>query len=244
MPAILLLQLIAHTLADFFLQPESWCRGKEEKGACGKYMYYHIFIVFVCSALLTPSWSFIPFALLIAVIHLAIDILKSEIGMWRKKEKSYLLFIFDQLLHLVAILAVVWFFSLANETPSYLGKDLLTIKQLLYALCLLLIFKPANILIREILTSLGLPAGNDQSLERAGRWIGASERVLIFILALLGEFVAIGFIATAKSILRFKPEATQQTEYVLIGTLMSYGIAASLAVGIRTGAFERLLNLF
>jgi len=39
----------------------------------------------------------------------------------------------------------------------------------------------------------------------------------------MGQYEAVGLIIAAKSILRFK--GTQHSEYVLVGTLLSFGIA-------------------
>jgi hypothetical protein len=68
------------------------------------------------------------------------------------------------------------------------------------------------------------------------------ERLLAFVLVLLGQFTAIGFIIAAKSVLRYG-DRTPKTEYVLIGTLLSFGIAFALGVGITSGIFERIINI-
>lgn len=62
-------------------------------------------------------------------------------------------------------------------------------------------------------------------LINAGRLIGITERILALILLFLGEFEAIGFIIAAKSILRYDNEDSAKTEYVLIGTMLSFGMA-------------------
>jgi len=51
------------------------------------------------------------------------------------------------------------------------------------------------------------------------------ERMLVLLFVFLCQIEAIGFLLAAKSILRFKDTATAKTEYVLVGTLLSYGIA-------------------
>jgi hypothetical protein len=67
-------------------------------------------------------------------------------------------------------------------------------------------------------------------LKDGGKQIGRLERALIFAFILVGEPTGIGFLVTAKSILRFE-EAKRQpvAEYVLIGTLWSFGLAMALA---------------
>ena len=66
---------------------------------------------------------------------------------------------------------------------------------------------------------------NENTLFNAGRIIGSLERVISFILIAFNQFAAVGFIIAAKSILRFRDLDTAKTEYVLIGSLLSFGIA-------------------
>ncbi|MEP7265883.1 MAG: DUF3307 domain-containing protein, partial [Bacteroidota bacterium] len=84
----------------------------------------------------------------------------------------------------------------------------------------------------------------NNSLKDAGKWIGILERVTVITLVLIGQFSAIGFLITAKSILRLidKPEtkielgtannfsSRKHTEYVLIGTFLSFGSAIMIGL--------------
>lgn len=73
-------------------------------------------------------------------------------------------------------------------------------------------------------------------LANAGKWIGICERILILTFVLMGQYTAIGFLMTAKSILRFsEKEANTQlkTEYVLVGTLVSFATSAMIGVLIK-----------
>ena len=69
----------------------------------------------------------------------------------------------------------------------------------------------------------------DDSLQNAGNYIGILERLFVFCFILTGHFEAIGFLLAAKSIFRFgdlkEAKDRKLTEYVLIGTLLSFGIA-------------------
>ena len=71
------------------------------------------------------------------------------------------------------------------------------------------------------LTSLGLP--------HAGKWIGYLERILILTFILTGNLEGVGFLLAAKSVFRFgdlnKAKDIKITEYVMIGTLISFTIA-------------------
>jgi hypothetical protein len=50
------------------------------------------------------------------------------------------------------------------------------------------------------------------------------------VLILFDQFAAIGFIIAAKSVLRFRDTDTAKTEYLLIGSLLSFGIAIFFGV--------------
>jgi hypothetical protein len=67
------------------------------------------------------------------------------------------------------------------------------------------------------------------SLQEAGKTIGILERFFVFAFVLSGHWEAIGFLLAAKSIFRFgdlkESKDRKLTEYVLIGTLISFGIA-------------------
>jgi hypothetical protein len=64
-------------------------------------------------------------------------------------------------------------------------------------------------------------------LINGGMWIGRLERLLIFLFVLYNISEGIGFLIAAKSILRFSEtkEDQRMAEYVLIGTLLSFGLA-------------------
>jgi len=65
---------------------------------------------------------------------------------------------------------------------------------------------------------------------------------LVFIFITEGHWEAVGFLITAKSVFRFsdlkESKDRKLTEYILIGTLMSFGIAIITALDdtIRNGA--------
>ena len=98
---------------------------------------------------------------------------------------------------------------------------------LVVVIAALLLLTPANFGVRWILRrarGVALPAAAG-----AGRWIGGMERLLIFLLVLMGEPGAASLVAAAKSLLRF-PEITGahskiSPEYVLVGSLASWLIA-------------------
>ena len=68
-----------------------------------------------------------------------------------------------------------------------------------------------------------------------GALIGTFERTLVFIFAANNQFNAVGFILTAKSLVRFhdvalKDNGSDGAEYVLVGTLLSTLLAIGIAL--------------
>jgi len=64
-----------------------------------------------------------------------------------------------------------------------------------------------------------------------GRVIGMLERIFIYSFAISGQFAAIGFILTAKGVVRYHEfEDRAFAEYVLIGTLLSALLAMGVAL--------------
>lgn len=107
---------------------------------------------------------------------------------------------------------------------------------------LLLASNEANLAIRAVLAGLQLKPGRlllpalDSGEYNRGRVIGLLERVLIFAFVLGGQFGAIGFTLAAKGFTRFKElEDRGFAEYVLIGTLLSSGLAMAAGVWVRLG---------
>lgn len=107
---------------------------------------------------------------------------------------------------------------------------------------LLLAANEANLAIRAGLNGLQLKPGRsggsalDVGEYNRGRVIGLLERVLIYCFVLSGQFGAIGFTLAAKGFTRFKElEDRGFAEYVLIGTLLSSGLAMGVGVLVRFG---------
>ena len=118
----------------------------------------------------------------------------------------------------------------------YLETDKKYIAMLLgFLVCL----KPSNIIIKEIIkvanikVSKGSDDNNTEDLPNAGKLIGIVERLLSLVFVLLGQYEAVGFIIAAKSLLRFAEGDKAKSEYVLIGTLLSFALAIFVGVAIK-----------
>lgn len=229
---LLILQFIAHLLTDYTFQDDKKAANKNENGFNSPFLKWHILTMFLCSWLLSFQLKFIVASLIIAITHWIIDGFKPKLNK-NKYTKNYAFFS-DQLLHLIIIYIVVFIFSMKFDLATYLNFGI-SIKQLLIITAFLITTKPANILIREIfqLYQIKVDVKKDDELLKAGRLIGILERWLILIFILVGQFQAVGFLIAAKSILRYSPkneDGFNKTEYVLIGTMLSFGIA--IAVGV------------
>ncbi|MCF8299140.1 MAG: DUF3307 domain-containing protein [Saprospiraceae bacterium] len=223
----LILQFIAHLLTDFFLQPNRKAREKNDIGFKSKFLKWHILIAFILSWLLSLQINFIIGALAIAICHWIVDGLKKHINN-NTKIGRYAFFI-DQVLHLLFIVLFVFLFDKYLEIETLLNiavniKYLLLIA--LYVLCL----KPANIFIKEVFNAFQISISENNDLPNAGKLIGIIERLLVLTFVVLNQYEAVGFLIAAKSILRYKSEDSLKTEYVLIGTMLSFGIAICLGV--------------
>ena len=223
---LLILQCIAHLLADFTFQPQTWC-DKKERELISKEHVYHVLIVFALSWILSFHVSFWWASLLIAGSHFGLDVLKSF--MYKLNVGRKYLFFIDQFLHVAIIMYVVYLFSERTDVhfPIPVKADVVFIVFALVACT-----KPSNVFIKKFMESKGIiHASNDENeLLKAGRIIGSLERLISFALILFNQFAAVGFIIAAKSILRYRDTQTAKTEYLLIGTLLSFGIAIILGI--------------
>jgi hypothetical protein len=97
------------------------------------------------------------------------------------------------------------------------------------------LLQPAAVIIRMGISQWAPTSIPDErSLQNAGKLIGMLERILIFIFIMAGKWEGVGFLLGAKSIFRFgdlKGSTDRKlTEYILIGTLISFSIAIVTAM--------------
>lgn len=221
---ILIKLLLAHLIGDFFLQPQKWVKEKEKKKLKSPKLYFHVLIHIAVTSLLLWDLSLWPIVLVIGVSHFIIDGLKLS---FQKKKTKRRLFFIDQLLHVLVIFAC-YFFTF-NTIDDFNFR--ITENQLALITCLLFLTIPVSIIMKTIFLKWDISelTKNNQSLADAGKYIGILERILVFIFIISDHWEAVGFLITAKSVFRFgdlKESKTRQlTEYVLIGTLISFGIA-------------------
>lgn len=235
-PKLLILQFIAHILADFIFQTDEWSKDKNDNGFRSGKLYWHILIVFGLSWILSFQLNFVLFSLLIAIIHLLIDGFKftiADIKFGKKKPFRNIIFFIDQTIHIgVLIFVVLIFKNVADFSPVF--NIAVSNHHLLIMAGYLVCLKPSNIFIREVFNSynISMVADSQDDLLKAGRLIGNIERILTLTLLLMTQYEAVGFLIAAKSILRYEGKKTSKTEYVLIGSLLSFGIGIIIGISI------------
>lgn len=233
MSSIFTLFLLGHIIGDFYFQSESLAHAKNERfRATAIHSVFYLLGMLAGSVICPGAFRCI---LVLSALHFIIDSLKYILVRKIKRPLNLSgkrnLFVADQLLHLACLFgAALWFYRTGGRlAPSpWLaaaagGRTVTTI--VAWCTALLLIWKPANILIQRLL-AMYRPANSDNGDVRsnnAGRFIGTLERIIMLILIALGQFAAIGLVLTAKSIARFEKISQEKdfAEYYLLGTLLS-----------------------
>ncbi|MBC7382120.1 MAG: DUF3307 domain-containing protein [Bacteroidia bacterium] len=229
--------VLAHVLSDFILQSNKMV---QNKGWLTRSMLFHIIGVYMSTALITGWWFG---SALIALLHYLIDGLKIK-----AQQNPFLsamkLFIADQLLHItVLIIAWAWHFDLWQQLEVAYRLPFTDYRLSLILLGYVLVTLPVGMVIKlatkKIRKSTLEGIENEHGVqnntnENGGRIIGIFERIIILTFVLLGQYEAIGFLITGKSIIRFADKDSHlRSEYVLVGTMMSYAICILVGVGIN-----------
>lgn len=224
--------LIAHIIGDFVLQPKTWVKEKKRKKHKSKYLYYHILVHAIALLLLLElEFGFWPYILMIILSHFVIDLAK--ILFQNTKNLRYLFFI-DQGLHLSVIGLVVYL-----NFPFSIGFDkLFSENVLLTLLAILMLTSVSSIVMKTLMGKWQIDEDQPKSaLKHAGAFIGILERLFIFLFIVLGQWSGIGFLITAKSVFRFgdlsRAKDRKLTEYILIGTLLSFLFAIGIGLGYK-----------
>ncbi len=211
--------ICAHIFADFLLQTGEMAKNKKNPVL----LSFHAAIHALVGWLILQAWTCWQVPIYLFVVHALIDFLKQ-----RFMDKSYRSFIADQTAHLLSLVLLAFLlseFRLITHFSGY-GYEIIVILAGLSATIRGAGFL-INLITKEILEKNKL---NPDGLVDGGKLIGQLERGLIFLLIYIGQPTAIGFLVTAKSILRFEEARKQKlTEYILIGTLLSFSTAIAIA---------------
>lgn len=227
---LLLLQFLAHILTDFTFQSAKNAKDKNEKGFKSSFLKWHVLIMFLSSWILSFQLKFVFASLVIALTHWLIDGFKPKLN--RSKYLGKYAFFIDQGLHLMVLALTVFAFNHWFDSAPLIEMPFDT-RTLGIIIAFIFCGKTVNICIKEIFQLFDIKVGHTEDLPNAGRLIGITERWLVLVFILLNQFAAVGFLLASKSILRYRSEQEEgfnKTEYVLIGTLLSFGLAIGSAI--------------
>ncbi len=222
---ILFLQIfLAHILGDFVFQSNVWVKSKRKKKLRSVYLYLHVLLHGAMVMLLVWDLNFWLPALIIMGTHLLIDIMRLYLP---AKNNNAAFFLLDQSLHILVLAGIAIWWQDTKVSLVFLQSA----EFLIFTTGIVFVTLPASVIIR-ILVSRWYDATkppDDNSLQNAGSYIGMLERLFILAFVLLGRWEGVGFLIAAKSIFRFadiKGHPNRKlTEYFLIGTLLSIGLA-------------------
>lgn len=230
----LILQFIAYLFAEYFFQSDKKLKGINNYGFKSKYLKWQVLSVFVLSWLLSFQVKFYIGAIGIACMQWVILGLKKYL-ICSSKLKKYA-FLIDQVLRIGFITLIGILFSKYNYIDPLLEIPIKS-KYLLIFTCYLICTKPVNIILKEVFDFYDIKISDnvDENIElpNAGKLIGIIERWLVLTFVLISQFEAVGFLVAAKSILRYNDHKTLKTEYVLIGTMLSIGLAIAFGIFIN-----------
>ncbi|ARV14353.1 DUF3307 domain-containing protein [Polaribacter sp. SA4-12] len=222
--------LLAHILGDFVFQSKKDVKNKEEKKIKSSKLYLHIgihsllLLIFLQFNLQEYWLGFI----IIIVSHFIFDV--SKIYLQNKKTKSKWFFL-DQILHLSILFLTTSIYTDFNLSTASLFNS----ETLILLITIVLLTNVSAIIIKVIINEWTPKnkENNDESLAKAGTYIGIIERLLIFIFIIIKQWELIGFLIAAKSF-RFSGLNTDKkrnlTEYYFIGTLLSFGLAIIIGI--------------
>jgi len=249
-PPLLILFLLSHVTADFYLQLNKMA---EEKHKSYVWLTTHALIHIICMAsvlfglvlfgVVEYTRSMLWIILSMGGFHLLIDVLKGFVI--RRKYRLKKIFTIDQVAHLSFVFLVwqVWGKSLTIDDMSAEFSNISII-----ILGLLIIVRPIGMLIesgdvwdigKHMISSCEIDAEDEVQLEKAAsRMVGYLERMIIYFLMLCGQFGAIAFVIAAKSIAKISENKDKnmvhlQRNYYVLGTLLS--VTSVFAVAILLG---------
>lgn len=248
--------LLAHTLVDFLIQTDNVVKMKKEMNPKGYFYHGLTLMITMLPILLLIKYNliFIVFVkiLIIVVTHVVVDIIKEMIHKKHRNNtafaaKNAILFISDQLVHIMLIIIITkdttLDFNNVNEFVArvFLSGNVITYSYLVKVFIVIYISFSGAYFIPSILEIIYRGVEDyanklDEILEKdlnqeakifdnkvkTGKWIGIFERFLILIFLCINQFSLIGFIIAIKSLCRFKlMENKVFSEYYLIGTMAS-----------------------
>lgn len=242
--------LLCHIIGDFYLQTNKIA---EEKKKNKWFLLLHCFLYviplhLVMFLLRNNLVSIILSMTIIGGTHYIIDRLKVGFENIERCPKHYL-FLIDQILHIISLILVCrWIFNINQfidiDKIVILTNSIKLQEIILFVTATLICWRPAGIFIESVFEGMKIKNNNNEEIEqesevlKIGTCIGVLEREIIFILGIMGQYEAIGFVLAAKSIARYKQlEHKAFAEKYLVGTLLSALIAIGCIIIFRSNKY-------
>jgi len=249
MAETLLALITAHLLGDFVFQSRYMAECKRQFFV----LLRHVLIVTALTALTLRNLHHV-ILIVTFLSHLLFDGIKTRI-----RSETFAVFLFDQMAHLIVTAVLAGFFPQASADGWWPGTLPHLLPWLYAAMCLLsgviLIVPVGGIVIGKLTEPIrdeaekiailstdnfkAVPSAASgphliAGLRNGGRYIGWLERTLVLLLMLIGQPSGIGFLITAKSLLRLgeirESKDRKLAEYIIIGTFLSFGWALAWSV--------------
>lgn len=221
---IWILCVAAHCYGDFLLQPDRIAKSKKNPWI----LLLHAAVHGMLAYLILQQWTWWVLPVAVFLLHGLIDFIKVRC------KGGPMAFALDQAVHIIS-LGIIAALAAALEPASGLANPVRFIDGIVVGAGFVATVFGSGYFIASVARKMcaenpELEEKLSNGLKNGGATIGKLERALIFILIAIGQPAGIGFLVAAKSILRFE-EAKEQpiAEYVLIGTLWSFGLAIALA---------------
>lgn len=236
----MILIILGHILGDFYVQTDKIARKKKTSFV---YMLLHCFlysiVMYIILILLTKKQNIsMEITCVISLVHMITDIVKNKVYVKIQKCEAAI-FILDQVVHFCS-LAVIYLYYKSYVTSNifqYTFNGYTIYRAITILIAILICWKPASIFVGLIFKEIpitmeqaeaGMQVSSAAEYEnvKIGSFIGILEREIILLLGLMGQYGAIGFVLTAKSLARYKQlEKKAFAEKYLVGTLLSAFIA-------------------
>jgi hypothetical protein len=233
--------ILGHIIGDFYVQTN---KTADKKKTSMKYMLIHclVYTIVLGIGFYILNRQIVKMLIISCIIylsHLIIDLVKTKCTK-KYKNYEYIIFLIDQAIHIVVLFVIIY---IVKNLFGFRMNDNFTINGLnvkhfiIMATEILICWRPTAIFISLVFNmipetieqadeSMNISKNIENESLKIGTWIGILEREIILILGLMGQFGAIGFVLTAKSLARFKQlENKSFSEKYLVGTLLSAFIA-------------------
>jgi hypothetical protein len=245
--------LAAHFWCDFCLQTDRQVRKKRELAFWA--FFYHAALQAALAYLFAGMWYLWQIPAVLLASHLFIDGLKEVFLRWFAPKDAdgkplaswkFWSMALDQAAHVAVILFLVTYLYQSHliSTDSYwsvlIGREILRKSLVLLVGAILAVYVGGVLVgilvepfLKEIMGSAEMLEPESRGLQNGGKRIGQLERVLILFFILTGQPAGVGFLITAKSILRFGEikdgKGRKEAEYIIIGTMLSFAWALAVA---------------